>query len=66
LSQEIAMTNNDSNAVPEQHIPQDVTERADAQRWPDRQSLAPAAVQPPHSRDESERPVVDPVTGGVI
>ncbi|TDK39106.1 hypothetical protein E2F50_02940 [Rhizobium deserti] len=60
------MSNNDSNADPEQRIPPDVTERADEQKRSDRQSLAPAAVQPSQTKDESERPVVDPVTGGVI
>ena len=60
------MSTNDTNATPEQRAPTDVTEKAGEQDWPDAESLAPAAVQPGHVRDESEKPIVDPVTGGVI
>ncbi len=60
------MTSNDTNATPEQRKPQDVSPRDDFENRSDRQSMASPAVQPADEPDESERPVVDPVTGGTI
>jgi hypothetical protein len=57
------MGTNDTNAKPEQRRPKDVGPIADAQEPKDRQSIAPPTVQPPDAKDESERPIVDPVTG---
>ena len=57
------MGTNDTNARPEQRRPKDVRPTAEALERKDRESLAAPTVQPPGARDESERPIVDPVTG---
>lgn len=57
------MGTKDTNAKPEQRRPQDVNPSAEAPERRDKESLAPPMVQPRGGRDESERPIVDPVTG---
>jgi hypothetical protein len=57
------MKTNDTNATPEQRRPKDVNPVPEKPEPADRESLAPAAVQPAGSKDESERPIVNPVTG---
>ena len=57
------MGTKDNNAKAEQRRPRDVGPIAEAPERADKQSIAPATVQPPGARDESERPIVDPITG---
>lgn len=57
------MGTNDTNATPEQRRPRDVAPIAEKPAPADTESLAPPAVQRPGAKDESERPIVDPVTG---
>ncbi len=57
------MGTNDTNATPEQRPPKDVRPNAGKRNYADKTSLAPPAVQPAGNKDESERPIVDPVTG---
>ncbi|PZM14379.1 hypothetical protein [Rhizobium tubonense] len=57
------MTTNDTNATPEQRRPNDVQSVPEKPVAADRESMASPAVLPPGSRDESERPIVDPITG---
>lgn len=60
------MSTNDQNAKPEQRHPKDVGPMPGKPEPADKESLAPATVQPPGSKDESERPLVNPVSGGTI
>jgi hypothetical protein len=57
------MTTNDTNATPEQRRPNDVKTVPEKREPADRESMAPTAVQPAGAKDESERPIVNPVTG---
>jgi hypothetical protein len=57
------MATNDTNATPEQRRPRDVKPVPKKPHIADKESLAPATVQPAGSKDESERPSIDPVTG---
>jgi hypothetical protein len=57
------MGTNDTNAKAEQRRPKDVGPTAEAPNRADRGSIAPPTVQPAGAKDESERPIVDPVTG---
>ncbi len=57
------MPTNDTNATPEQRRPRDVKPIPEKPEKADKGSLAPATVQPAGSKVESERPIVDPVTG---
>ena len=50
----------------EQIRPRDVQPLPEQQKKADRKSIAPAAIQPAGQRDETERPVVDPVTGAPL
>ena len=54
---------NDSNATPEQHRPNDVKPIPENNEKADNRSLAPPTIQPAGRKDESERPIVNPVTG---
>jgi hypothetical protein len=63
---EIAMSTNDQNASPEQKRPKDVSPEANTDKFADEESIAPTVVQPAGSKDESERPIVNPVTGAAI
>ncbi|MGV2085244.1 MULTISPECIES: hypothetical protein [unclassified Rhizobium] len=60
------MSTNDQNASPEQKRPNDVSPRPNDEKFADEESMAPPTVQPAGSKDESERPIVNPVTGGAI
>lgn len=60
------MTTNDQNASPEQKRPKDVSPTVEADKYADEESMAPPVVQPAGAKDESERPIVNPVTGGAI
>jgi len=60
------MRTNDTNATPEQRRPPGVNPTAEKPGKADKESLAPAAVQPAGGKDESERPIVDPVTGAAL
>jgi hypothetical protein len=60
------MSSNDTNATPEQRRPKDVKPVAEREDLADKESLAPATVQPQGSKDESERPIVNPVTGAPV
>jgi len=66
LEKEIAMSTNDQNATPEQRRPKDVSPIADSEKFGDEESMAPPLVQPAGAKDESERPIVNPVTGGAL
>lgn len=57
------MGTNDTNATPEQRRPKDVSPTPDKPEPADRESLAAPAVQRSGAKDESERPIVNPVTG---
>ncbi|GAA3083905.1 hypothetical protein GCM10010520_33260 [Rhizobium viscosum] len=57
------MGTKDTNAKAEQRRPSDVRPIAEAPDRADKESIAPPTVQPPGVRDESERPIVDPITG---
>jgi len=57
------MKTNDTNATPEQRRPKDVKPVPEKPEPADKESLAPTTVQPSGAKDESERPVVNPVTG---
>lgn len=56
----------DTNARPEQPQPADVNQPADRKKHRDEESIAPPAVQPGGAKDTSEKPNVNPVTGGAI
>ncbi|WFU50289.1 hypothetical protein [Sinorhizobium terangae] len=58
------MTTKDTNAKPEQARPADVHQPADRKKRADEESIAPPTVQPPGAKDNSEKPEVNPVTGG--
>jgi hypothetical protein len=60
---EDTMGTNDSNVTPQQRRPNDVKRVPENPLNADKESLAPASVQPAGSKDESERPIVNPVTG---
>jgi hypothetical protein len=60
------MDTNDQNASPEQRPPEDVSPRVNDAKFADEESMAPPTVQPAGAKDESERPIVNPVTGGAI
>jgi len=60
------MSTKDTNAKPEQAKPADVHQPADRKKHQDEESIAPPAVQPPGAKDTSEKPTVNPVTGGAI
>jgi hypothetical protein len=60
------MRTNDTNATPEQRRPPSVKPTAEKPEKADKESLAPTAVQPAGGKDESERPIVDPVTGAAL
>jgi hypothetical protein len=60
------MGTNDTNATPEQRRPIDVVAVPGKPERADKESLAPPAVQPAGGKDESERPIVNPVTGVAI
>lgn len=57
------MGTKDTNAKAEQRRPRDVGPIAETPGRADRESIAPPTIQPPGARDESERPIVDPITG---
>lgn len=57
------MGTNDTNATPEQRRPADVHPTPSNPEPADDESKAPPAVQPSGEKDESERPIVNPVTG---
>ncbi|MDQ0562472.1 hypothetical protein QO004_004277 [Rhizobium mesoamericanum] len=57
------MKTNDTNATPEQRPPKDVRSIAKKHETADNESLAPSVVQPHGAKDESERPIVNPITG---
>ncbi|MBB3445701.1 hypothetical protein [Rhizobium sp. BK379] len=57
------MGTKDTNAKAEQRRPRDVGPIAETPDRADRESIAPLTIQPPGARDESERPIVDPITG---
>lgn len=60
------MSASDKNTEPEQKTPLDVHRPPGSNSVADAPSKAPPAVQPPGVEDASERPVVNPVTGGTI
>ncbi|OWW00136.1 hypothetical protein ATY81_25425 [Rhizobium sp. R72] len=60
------MKTNDTNATPEQKRPKDVmpiAEKPERAGRADQGSMAPPAVQRRGAKDESERPIVNPITG---
>lgn len=63
---EIDMSTNDQKARPEQKRPKDVSPTTDDEKFADEESMAPPTFQPAGAKDESERPIVNPVTGGAI
>ncbi|WP_164830318.1 hypothetical protein [Sinorhizobium medicae] len=58
------MSTKDTNATPEQAKPADVRQPADRKKHRDEES--PSTVQPPGAKDRSEKPEVNPVTGGAL
>ncbi|AEG03307.1 hypothetical protein HR059_02535 [Sinorhizobium meliloti WSM1022] len=60
------MSTKDTNATPEQSEPADVRQPANRKKHRDEESIAPPAVQPPGAKDTSEKPEVNPVTGGAL
>ncbi|MDW5316510.1 hypothetical protein [Rhizobium sp. PL01] len=60
------MSTDDTNATPEQKNPKDVHRPPGKPSNADEQSKAPPMVQHVGGKDESEKPVVNPVTGGAI
>lgn len=60
------MSTDDSNATPEQKKPRDVHRPPGQSSHADEGSKAPPMIQPAGGKDESERPVVNPVTGAAI
>jgi hypothetical protein len=60
------MRTNDTNATPEQRRPVDIYPTASNQQSVDEESKAPPSVQPAGEKDESEAPIVNPVTGAPI
>jgi hypothetical protein len=60
------MHTNDNNSKPEQRRPDDVNPVAGDNGWSESESMAPPLVQPAGEKDESERPIVDPVTGAPL
>jgi hypothetical protein len=66
LKKEIAMSANDQNVKPEQRAPRDVHKIAENPEPGDDESVATPAVQPAGAKDKSERPIVNPVTGGAL
>ena len=57
------MGTKDTNAKAEQRRPRDVGPIVETPDRADKESIAPPTVQPPGARDESERPIVDPIIG---
>jgi hypothetical protein len=66
LERSTTMGTNDTNATPEQRRPKDVRTIPEKPEPGDKESLAPPTVQRPGAKDESERPIVNPVTGGAL
>jgi hypothetical protein len=60
------MTIKDTNAKSEQQKPKDVHQPADRKKHRDEESIAPSTVQPAGAKDTSEKPEVNPVTGGAM
>ncbi|MDE3770157.1 hypothetical protein [Sinorhizobium meliloti] len=60
------MSTKDTNATPEQSEPADVRQPANRKKHRDEESIAPPAVQPPGAKGTSEKPEVNPVTGGAL
>ncbi|WP_426124787.1 hypothetical protein [Pararhizobium sp. PWRC1-1] len=60
------MSTDDSNVTPEQKKPRDVHRSPGQPSHADERSKAPPMVQPAGEKDASEKPVVNPVTGGAI
>jgi hypothetical protein len=56
------MSTTDSNVTPEQKKPRDVHRPPGKPSHADEKSM----VQPAGARDDSEKPVVNPVTGGAL
>lgn len=56
----------DSYVTPEQKKPRDVHKPPGQPSHADEKSKAPPAVQPAGAKDNSEKPVVNPVTGGAL
>lgn len=57
------MGTNDTNATPEQRRAADVHPTPSNPEPADEESMAPTSVQPTGKKDESEPPIVNPVTG---
>jgi hypothetical protein len=57
------MSTNDANVTREQRRPLDVAPVPEKLERADKESLAAPSVQPSGAKDESERPIVNPVTG---
>ncbi|CZT35184.1 hypothetical protein [Rhizobium sp. 9140] len=60
------MGNSDQNSTSEQKRPTDVNTTADDAAVDDNDSIAPTFAKPADEKDASERPVVNPVTGGAL
>ncbi|APG84450.1 hypothetical protein [Sinorhizobium americanum] len=55
-----------TNSEAEQKKPKDVQPPVERQKHVDENSIAPPLVQPPGAKDTSEKPKVNPVTGGAV
>ncbi|WEJ37717.1 hypothetical protein [Sinorhizobium prairiense] len=60
------MSTKDTNATPEQSEPADIRQPANRKKHRDEELIAPPTVQPPGAKDTSEKPEVNPVTGGAL
>lgn len=60
------MATKETNAKPEQRKSKDVHQPTARKKHPGEESIAPPTVQPPGAKDTSEKPEVDPVTGGPL
>lgn len=60
------MSTNDTNATPEQRRPADVHQTPSNPQPADEESMAPTSVQRAGKKDESEPPIVNPVTGAPL
>lgn len=60
------MATKDTNAKPEQGKPKDVHQPEARKKHSDEESIAPPMVQPPGAKEASEKPEVNPVTGGAV
>lgn len=60
------MKNEKTETGHEQKVPKDVNRSPGMPSHADEASVATPFIKPDHSKDENDRPVVNPVTGGAL